>query len=129
MRLLPILIPALLLAGCGETAPDRAAIANAEAGASEAADATGRIECAPAAAAQFTRSCTLDREMTATGLMLTARNPEGGFHRLIVTKDGRGVIAADGAERADVRIIGADRIEVSIGGDRYRLPATVRARR
>lgn len=129
MRLLPLLIPALMLTACGQPVADRAAIAKAEAGASEAADATGQIECAPAAAAQFTRSCSLDREMTPTGLMLTARNPEGGFHRLLVTKDGRGVIAADGAERADVKIIGTDQIEVAIGGDRYRLPATVRARR
>lgn len=118
-----------MLAACGQPVADRAAIAKAEAGASEAADAPGQIECAPAAAAQFTRSCALDREMTSAGLMLTARNPEGGFHRLLVTKDGRGVIAADGAERADVKIIGADQIEVAIGGDRYRLPATVRARR
>jgi hypothetical protein len=35
-------------------------------------------------------------------------------------------MAADGAEPANVRIVGPNLIEVSIGGDRYRLPATVR---
>ena len=56
------------------------------------------------------------------------RKPDGGFRRLRVTRDGRGVVAADGAERAQVTIIADDRIEVSIGGDTFRLPATVRGR-
>jgi len=45
---------------------------------------------------------------------------------LLVTQDGRGVIAADGAEAAKVTITGADGIEVALGGNRYRLPATVK---
>ena len=44
---------------------------------------------------------------------------------MLVTHDGRGVIAADGAEPAKVTVVGTDGIEVSIGGDRYRLPATI----
>ena len=44
------------------------------------------------------------------------------------TSDGRGVVAADGAERADGDDRSRDgRIEVAIGGDRFRLPATVAA--
>ncbi|HEU4958786.1 MAG TPA: hypothetical protein VFT56_00115 [Sphingomonas sp.] len=58
--------------------------------------------------------------------MLVVRNPDGGFHRLQVTHDGRGVIAADGAESAKVTIVEAGTIEVAIGGDRYRLPAVVK---
>ena len=66
---------------------------------------------------------------TGSGLMLTVRHADDGrFHRLLVTRDGRGVVAADGAERAVVAIAG-DGIEVVIGGDRYRLPATVRRAR
>ena len=38
------------------------------------------------------------------------------------------VIAADGAEKATVTITGPGEIEVAIGGDRYRLPATVKGR-
>ena len=63
--------------------------------------------------------------MTAQGLILTVHRPDGGFHRLLV-KPGYGVVAADGAEEAKVTIVGANEIEVAIGGDRYRLPATVK---
>ncbi|HEY0116883.1 MAG TPA: hypothetical protein VGB54_14305, partial [Allosphingosinicella sp.] len=41
------------------------------------------------------------------------------------TRDGRGVVAADGAERAEVTIIADDMIEVAIAGDSFRLPARV----
>jgi len=36
------------------------------------------------------------------------------------------VMAADGAESATVTVVGKGLIEVSIGSDRYRLPARVR---
>ncbi len=58
--------------------------------------------------------------------MLTVRHPDGGFHRLRVTRDGRGVIAADGAQAATVTIIDKGAIEVAIDDARYRLPATVK---
>jgi hypothetical protein len=80
-----------------------------------------RIECAVGGAA-FERACTAERD----GAILTISHPDGGFRRFEMTGDGRGVIAADGAERAEVAIIGEGRIEVSLGGDRYRLPATVK---
>jgi len=83
----------------------------------------GRIACRPEGAADFANACLLER----TGETLTLRKPDGGFRRLIVTTDGRGVAAADGAEPAQVRVIGEGRIEVTIGGDAFRLPATVRA--
>jgi len=87
---------------------------------------SGDIACAPQGAAEFKRVCTLNRVIGEDGLALVVHNPDGGFHRLLVTKDGRGVIAADGAEKAVVTIIGRGEIEVAIGGDRYRLPATVK---
>jgi len=92
----------------------------------ESAADSGQIDCAPQGAAEFKRVCTLDRVEGADGLELVVHNPDGGFHRLLVTKDGRGVVAADGAENAKVTIVGAGQIEVAIGGDRYRLPATVK---
>lgn len=115
MRLICLAIP-LLLAGCNSAVP---------AGQTDSADAgDGRIECRPAGAADFASACLLER----TGEALTLRKPDGGFRRLVVTADGRGVAAADGAEPAEVRVIGEGRIEVTIGGDAFRLPATVRAR-
>ena len=64
-----------------------------------------------------------DRELV-DGL-LTLRHPSGGFRRLQVVTDGRGVIAADGADAARVAMVGTSLIEVSVGEDRYRLPAVV----
>ncbi|MEO5494886.1 MAG: hypothetical protein ABIR08_12780 [Sphingomonas sp.] len=87
-----------------------------------------RIECAAAGVATFARDCTVERTQAAEGLVLTVRRPDNGFRRLLVVGDGRGVIAADGAEAATVTLIGDGRIEVAIGGDRYRLPATVKAK-
>lgn len=82
--------------------------------------------CARGGSSDFARDCTLDRVTSPQGLVLTVGHPDGGFHRLLVTKDGRGVIAADGAEAAKVSIVGADQIEVALGEDRYRLPATIK---
>ena len=85
-----------------------------------------RIACARGGA-PLARVCTVDRLASDTGLVLTVRHPDGAFHRLLVTRDGRGVVAADGAERAIVTIVDPAMIDVAIGGDRYRLPATVKA--
>lgn len=85
-----------------------------------------RVECALAGAAQFERVCGLERLAGDEGLVLTLRAPNGGFRRLLVTRDGRGVVAADGAEPARVSVIGDNRIEVAIAEDRYRLPATIK---
>jgi hypothetical protein len=84
-----------------------------------------RIECAVDGAAAFERVCTLER-IAGPEIRLTIRHPGGGFRRLIATRDGRGVVAADGAEPASVTIAGEDLIEVAVGTDRYLLPARVR---
>jgi hypothetical protein len=89
------------------------------------AESDGRIECRIGADDQFNRFCSVERERGEQGLVLTVRKPDGGFRRLLVTTDGRGVVAADGAEAAQVTITGPDRIEVAIGGDVFRLPARV----
>jgi hypothetical protein len=116
----------LSLAAChGAPSDNRAALAEVEANASADAVDDGRIVCAPQGSSAFSQQCTLDRSMTAQGLILTVHPPDGGFRRLLV-KPGYGVVAADGAEVAKVTIVGANEIEVAIGGDRYRLPATVK---
>ncbi|MBX9795616.1 MAG: hypothetical protein K2Y03_01890 [Sphingomonas sp.] len=116
-----------MLAACGTADAPSGSLAKAEAQQGAAADDEGRILCARAGSASFARVCTLDRISAKQGLLLTISHPDGGFHRLLVTSDGRGVIAADGAEPAKVTIVGQDQIEVALGGDRYRLPATVKA--
>ena len=88
---------------------------------------TPRIECAAPGSTEFAPVCTIERAESPDGAVLILRHPDGGFHRLQMTRDGRGVIAADGAEPAKVTLLAADRIQVELGGARYRLPAVVRA--
>jgi hypothetical protein len=81
------------------------------------------ITCRPAGATTFELQCTVERNDSPDGVTLTLRNPDGRFRRLLVTRDGHGVLAADGAEPAVVRMSGKGEIEVKVGGDHYRLPA------
>jgi hypothetical protein len=116
MKILPAAALALLLAACGgEETPEEQTVAEAD-----------RIECAVGGAETFERVCSIERMASAEGLTLTLRSPNGSFRRLLVTTDGRGVVAADGAEPAAVTPLSDNRIEVAIAGDRYRLPATVK---
>lgn len=131
MRILPA-IAVLGLASCGGGEGNGAAGASGdreEAAASTAAiGEDGTIECA-IAGRSFTRGCTLEQREGPRGLTLTIRNAEGGFRRLLLPRDGSGAAAADGAEQARVTVIADGRAEVSIGGDRYRLPAEIGPRR
>ena len=115
-----------LLAGCSPS--QRAAnhaLAEAEAQQRVAADDDGMVLCAEGPGA-LTRTCTVEQASTSRGLVLTLRHPDGSFHRLLATRDGRGLVAADGASRARIAVVGPDLIEVALDGDRYRLPATVK---
>ncbi len=85
-----------------------------------------RIPCATGTA-PLAPGCTVSREQTPAGLVVTIQRADGSFRRLLVTRDGRGVVAADGAQPARVSVAGPDQIEVALGGDRYRLPATIRS--
>jgi hypothetical protein len=129
MRISSALALTVALTACGgQQAPENAEFENAFAAANTQAEDDGRIVCAPAGNAAFARNCSLDRVQSAEGLLLTVRKPDGGFRRLLVVKDGRGVIAADGAEVAKVTVIADHQIEVAIGGDRFRLPATMKGK-
>ncbi|WP_314374919.1 hypothetical protein [Sphingomonas paucimobilis] len=86
------------------------------------------IECALGGHASFRRDCTVEQSAAGEAVVLTVRHPDGGFRRLQVTQDGRGVAAADGALPAVVSVEGEKQIGVAVGTDRYRLPATVNAR-
>jgi hypothetical protein len=104
---------ALLLAGCGSSAerqPDQGTRAIAEPG----------FQCAVDGASVYGTGCTIERTASPGGAILTLRSPTGSFRRLRV--DSGSVAAADGAEPA--RLTGGDtaRVEIAIGGDRYRIP-------
>lgn len=116
----------LALAGCGQAQTDTKVLAQVEANQAVEAAEDGRVQCAPGGAEAFARVCEIERAESDRGMVLTVRHPDGGFRRLLVTSDGRGVIAADGAEPAEVTLVGQDEIEVAIGDDHYRLPATTR---
>lgn len=114
------------LAACSSEQPDNAVLAEVEAGQVRDAAAAGRIPCALGGAERFRMDCTMDRMAGAEGETLVLGRPDAGFRRFRVVTDGRGVVAADGAEPATVRIVEDGMIEVSVAQDRYRLPATLK---
>jgi hypothetical protein len=125
MRCAPI-CAILLLAACGPAGAPEVISNGAEAPPAGAPD--NRIDCRPEGESDFARACTVETFDGAEGRILTIRKADGGFRRLRVTSDGRGVAAADGAARAQVTLLPDGRIEVEIGGDRFRLPARTPAR-
>ena len=122
---------AVLLAGLASAcSPEQTAntqvLANVEAVQDQEAADDGLINCAVGAAATLSRVCSVERQESNRGLLLTVRHPDGGFRRLLVTKDGHGVVAADGAQTAQVTLVGTNEIEVALADDVYRLPVTVK---
>lgn len=115
-----------MLAACDERQADTSVLAKVEADQRDRAAEGGTIPCATGDERTLRPVCTVDREETPAGLVLIVRHPDGGFRRLLVAKDGRGVAAADGAQPAEVTIVDGAEIEVRLGGDVYRLPATVK---
>lgn len=120
------MLAGLALAGCDRKVETKAEQKAIQRGEEARAAAEGRIPCALGGQGAFDLVCTIDRSSTQDGLILTVRHPDGGFHRLRVTNDGRGIVAADGAIEAKVSVIDKDAIEVAIDDARYRLPARVR---
>ncbi len=114
---LSVLLLTLALAGCHKRAGDAIA---------DAAAHGAVVPCALAGAKAFTPACAVERTTAPDGLMLVMHHPDGGFRRLLVTTDGRGVVTADGSDQATVAVLDPGTIEVTVGDDRYRLPATVK---
>jgi hypothetical protein len=111
----------LMLAACGDGGGPSAPAPQPQPDPEQAANG---IECALPGEDGFSRQCLLDRSADAAGVVLTARLPDGGFHRLRIGKDGRSLTAADGAEPATVTATPSGDQEVAIGGARYRIPAS-----
>lgn len=114
---LALLPAALLLAACGKGDKDPAAEAVAKA---------ATVPCALGGAKAFDERCAVERSSSNDGLTLILHHPDGGFRRLQVATDGRGVVTADGADQAMVKVVDPGTIDVTVGDDRYRLPATVK---
>jgi hypothetical protein len=87
------------------------------------ADAGGEpIECAIGPAAQMARECRLERVGSGEAARFVVHHPDGGFRRLVLSPDAKGLAPADGADEARNRL-SQGMIELSIGQDRYRIPA------
>lgn len=97
-----------LLTGCGDNSAGMG-------------DPARKVECAIGSNASWNRNCAVEQE----GDRLTLRHEDGGFRRFRLVTDGHGLASADGAEQARFEILASDRIELIVGDDRYRLPATV----
>jgi hypothetical protein len=114
-----ILAVMVLLAGC-----------SGDPASTEAESLTGgddsRVACALGDEVEFTEKCDVERVQNGGTRELVMRHPDGGFRRFEIVSDGRGLVAADGAEEAVVTPLSDGRIQLSVGSDRYRLPATVK---
>jgi hypothetical protein len=94
------------------------------------ADAGTMIDCALGSNAKLAHECAVERAVSADGdLILILHHPDGGFRQLLVTRDGRGVVAADGSSEAAVTPLDGHEIDVMVDQDRYHLPATVKGGR
>lgn len=82
------------------------------------------IGCAQGQAA-YAQDCWYERSDEGGQRLLVIHHPDGSFRRFEIVDDGRGLVAADGAEGALISVAG-DMIEVTLGDYRYLLPATIK---
>jgi hypothetical protein len=74
---------------------------------------------------EYAQDCWYERSDEGGQRLLVIHHPDGTFRRLEIVDDGRGLIAADGAEAARVVPLG-EMVEVTLADYRYLLPATVK---
>jgi hypothetical protein len=123
MRKSALLWPLLVLAGCSGEAEQ--ADASGQAASDDLASGTELIECAIAGAQGFERTCVVEKAEDEGTTILVVRHPDGGFRRFEVLTDGRGLAVADGAVEAVTEVVDG-RLDLSVGSDRYRFPATIK---
>ncbi|MEE9433953.1 MAG: hypothetical protein V3V15_06910 [Sphingorhabdus sp.] len=123
-----LILATVAVTACGEQEADPKALENAEQAATEQAAEDGKIDCALADVTDFTRVCETERIAGPDGQILVIRHPDGGFRRFNVLTDGRGLEPAEGFDPTSITILDNGFIEVNSGGDRYRLPAKVKAK-
>jgi hypothetical protein len=120
-----ILCGSTLLAACNKSDEQSAATSEQEEESAEAND--GKIECALAGSDKFARTCDTERIAGPAGQILVIRHPDGGFRRFKVLTDGRGLAAAEGADKTGIKILNNGTIELASGDDLYRLPAQIKS--
>jgi len=113
----------LALSACDSGPPPPPAKDAPEVAASELAD--NEVACALDGAERFTSVCTVERMRAGKALRLLVRHPDGGFRRFEVVNDGRGLIAADGAQLAETALSDG-KLEVTVGDDAYLFPARLK---
>jgi hypothetical protein len=126
MRLSIAVALTLLLVAC-DNRPDNAVLAEAEQRATDQAGDDGKIECAINGESDFTRDCFTERLSAEGGVTMIIRHPDGGFRRFNVLTDGHGLEAADGFDKAKISIVENGKILVSVGPDKYLLPAQIKS--
>lgn len=85
------------------------------------------IDCAVGGAAKFLPDCFVEDSRVGDARFLTVRHKDGAFRRFQMVDDGRGVVAADGADEATAEWSSEGVLQVTIAGDRYRFPARMKA--
>jgi hypothetical protein len=111
-----LLLPALLLGGCGD--------AGTLPGGTDD-PASEKIWCALDGAKGFAQDCALERSTSEGQPAFVVRHPDGKFRRLIASADGQNLLAADGADDSQSARKGDakdERWEVILGEDRYVVP-------
>jgi hypothetical protein len=85
------------------------------------------IDCATSGSDKFLPECFVEDSRAGERHFLTVRNKAGAFRRFEMVDDGRGVVAADGADEAVAKWSAEGVLEVAVGGDRYRFPARMKS--
>ena len=121
---------ALVLVACRGGDDDRSAAIATDGRVVEARADNKRIDCALSGAASFATVCTVERN-DGTLVVLrhpdggVLRHPDGGFRRITLASD-KSIDAADGSEAPLGKTLPDGRFELTLGNDRYRLPADLR---
>lgn len=83
-----------------------------------------RIDCALGEGSGFGPDCLVEKVAGERGPEFIVRHPDGGFRRLRIADDRSGMIALDGADDAVNERVGQPPVlQVTVGRDRYRIPA------
>ena len=86
-----------------------------------------KIDCALGGSAQFERRCWVEIAGEQGRKLLVVRAPDGSFRRFLAVNDGRGAVPADGSEDASAQWVDGGVLQLTVGSDRYRFPASVKS--
>jgi hypothetical protein len=130
-RLFALVGPLVLSSACSpskeETEQATKMLEQSEQVAAKEAVADGKVECAVSGETALTRSCETEKIVGRDGQLLVIRHPNGGFRRFKILTDGRGLKPAEGADPVAIQLLNDGKIEVVIAGDKYHLPAQIKA--